>query len=93
MSRSHSLLRFAIIAAAISAPLTVAMAKDPVKNVGKRHPNLAAALDADLQAYGRIEKAQVANEFDLGGHAHRAKEALKVAADELKLAAQTSNAR
>jgi hypothetical protein len=38
-------------------------------------------------------QAQQANEFDLGGHAQKAKDLLVQAADELKEAAQTANHR
>jgi len=88
---SKSLVRALVIVTAIAAPLTLAFAKDPAQNVGRRHPNLATAQQLVGQAYDRLEAAQRANEFDLGGHAKRAKEALKVANDEIKLAAQEAN--
>ena len=90
---SKSLVRAFVIATAIAAPLTIAFAKGPANNIGQRHPNLAAAQDLVGKAFDRIEAAQNANEFDLGGHATRAKEALKVAADEMKLAAEAANRR
>jgi hypothetical protein len=90
---SKSLVRALVIVTAIAAPLTVAFAKDPSTNVGRRHPNLAAAQQLVGQAFDRIEAAQRANEFDLGGHAKRAKEALKLANDEMKLAAEAANHR
>ena len=43
---------------------------------GGRHPNLRAAQDLINQAYDRITAAQGANEWDMGGHAARAKELL-----------------
>lgn len=42
-------------------------------------------------AWTKITAAQKANEFDLGGHAAKAKDAIKLAQDELKAAAETSN--
>ena len=63
----------------------------PERNVGRRHPNLAAAQRLCEQAYERIVAAQQANEFDLGGHAQRAKDLLGRANDELKEAAETAN--
>jgi len=90
---SKSIIRALVVATAIVAPLTVAFAKDPSTNIGRRHPNLGAAQHLVAQAYDRLEAAQRANEFDLGGHAKRAKEALKVANDEMKLAAQVANKR
>jgi hypothetical protein len=72
---------------------TLAVAAPPAQNVsGNRHPNLAAAQRLSLQAFNKITAAQQANEFDLGGHAAKAKELLDQANAELKQAAQTSNA-
>jgi hypothetical protein len=69
-----------------------ALAKEPVKNVSaKRHPNIAAAQKLVIQAYNKIEAAQKANEFDLGGHAQKAKDLLDQVNQELKLAAETAN--
>jgi hypothetical protein len=61
-------------------------------NVSKvRHPNLAAAQTFIEKAIARVSAAQEANEFDLGGHAAKAKALLEEAYDEIKLAAQTAN--
>jgi len=67
--------------------------KKPVENVsGRRHPNLAAAQRLVDQAFNKITAAQEANEFDLDGHAKKAKELLDEANRELKQAAEASNA-
>ncbi len=80
-----SALLFAVLAG-------TAVAKEPARNVsGKTHPNLAAAQRLTAQAYEKIEDAQQANEWDLGGHAQKAKQLLDQANQELKLAAETSN--
>jgi F0F1-type ATP synthase membrane subunit b/b' len=64
----------------------------PVRNVsGKRHPNLAAAQQLSQQAFERIVAAQKANEFDMAGHAQKAKELLEQANVEIKQAAQEAN--
>ena len=64
----------------------------PKENISKgRHPNLAAAQRLSEQAYMRITEAQQANEFDLGGHAAKAKSLLEQVNNELKLAAEQSN--
>jgi hypothetical protein len=64
----------------------------PKQNVsGARHPNLAAAQRLSLQAFEKITAAQEANEFDLGGHAAKAKALLDQVNNELKLAAETAN--
>ncbi len=73
----------------------VAQKKDgdqPVRNVsGKRHPNLAAAQRHVDAAYEKITAAQQANEFDMDGHAAKAKELLEQANRELKAAAEAAN--
>ena len=67
--------------------------KKPAQNVSpKRHPNLAAAQKLSAQAYQKVVAAQQANEWDLGGHAQKAKELLDQANQELKQAAEVSNA-
>ncbi|GLQ88471.1 hypothetical protein [Dyella flagellata] len=74
------------------AAIATAAAQQPVRDVSaKRHPNLAAAQHLVDQAYKRVTDAQQANEFDLGGHAAKAKELLDQANAELKQAAETSN--
>ena len=59
-------------------------------NPGK-HPNLAAAQKLCLQAFERLAQAQRANEFDMSGHAAKAKELLDQASHEIKLAAEAAN--
>lgn len=70
-----------LIAAAFAALLLIAriaIAQGPARNVsGARHPNLAAV--------------QQANEWDLAGHAHKAKDLLDQPNNELKQAAQAAN--
>ena len=87
-----SLLRASIIAVAVIAPFGLALARDPVQNVRpKNHPNIAAAQRLSAQAFDRLEAAQKANEFDLGGHAQKAKRALQLANDEMRQAAEVSS--
>lgn len=57
----------------------------------KKHPHLAEAQQLVHDAYARISAAQKANEFDLGGHAAKAKRLLEQASQELKLAAVAAN--
>jgi hypothetical protein len=62
------------------------------RNVSKaRHPNLAQAQIFVEKAIGKVSAAQVANEFDMDGHAARAKGLLQQAYDEIKLAALAAN--
>ncbi len=70
------------------------MAQRPKENVsGGRHPNLAAAQRLSQQAWERIVAAQEANEFDMQGHAQKAKELLDQVNRELKAAAEAANRR
>lgn len=72
----------------------IAIAQQPKENVSPaRHPNLAAAQRLSQQAWQRVLDAQKANEWDLGGHAQKAKELLDQVNNELKLAAEASNRR
>jgi F0F1-type ATP synthase membrane subunit b/b' len=72
----------------------LAFAKKPVDNVSaKKHPNMAAAQDHITKAHEKLTAAQQANEFDLGGHAKKAKELLEEAAKEIKQAAEAANAK
>jgi hypothetical protein len=67
-------------------------AQHPKENVNPaKHPNLAAAQRLVDQAFNKVTAAQQANEWDLGGHASKAKEYLDQANKELKLAAETAN--
>jgi outer membrane biogenesis lipoprotein LolB len=86
--------RVILSAALFLLACTVMAQRPPRRNISPaRHPNLAAAQKYTAQAYEKIAAAQKANEWDLGGHAQRAKELLLEADKELKLAAETANAR
>ncbi len=79
---------FLFLAGAIGA------AQPPARDISKgRHPNLAAAQRLARQAWERVMAAQEANEWDLQGHAKRAKELLDQVSVELKEAAEASNRR
>jgi len=56
-----------------------------------RHPNFAAAQDLCIQAYEKLTAAQRANEYDLGGHAAKAKELLEQVNQQIKEAAAAAN--
>ena len=72
----------------------VAVAQLPKRNISAaRHPNLAAAQRMSQNAYEKIVAAQQANEFDLQGHAQKAKELLEQVNNQLKMAAEASNQR
>jgi len=68
------------------------LAQRPKDNVSeKRHPNLAAAQRLSTQAYEKIIAAQKANEWDMRGHAQKAKDLLEQVNSELKQAAEAAN--
>jgi hypothetical protein len=66
-------------------------AQMPKDNVGARHPNLAAAQRLSQQAWEKMTAAQQANEWDMDGHAAKAKDLLDQANREMKLAAEAAN--
>ena len=57
------------------------------------HANLEAARNDLNAAWEHIQRAQQANEYDLGGHAAHAKELIGQAKEEVRMAAETSNER
>ncbi len=56
-----------------------------------RHPHLAAAQAAGEKAYNELSAAQAANDFDMGGHAAKAKDLLQQANEQLKMAVADAN--
>lgn len=64
----------------------------PERNISwKHHPNLAAAQKLIDQAWAKISRAQRANEFDMDGHAQKAKDLLEQANEEIKQSAEAAN--
>jgi hypothetical protein len=86
MTRSKFVLG-SILASAMLAG-GVLIAQGPEQDVGRRHPNLMEAQRLIGQAYDRLVDAQQANEWDMNGHAARAKQLLDQASHEVKLAAE-----
>lgn len=82
-----------ILAGALLAGGVIIAQGPPAENVGHRHPNLMAAQRLTEQAYNKIVAAQQANEWDMDGHAQRAKDLLDQANRELKQAAEAANHR
>lgn len=85
--------RFAAIAAVFLTLFgAVTLAQHPKQNVSPgKHPNLAAAQRLSEQAFTKITAAQQANEWDMQGHAQKAKNLLDEVNKELKLAAEAAN--
>jgi F0F1-type ATP synthase membrane subunit b/b' len=92
MSKKNAVSSSMLGIALLFGSLVYAQMKPPVENINpRRHPNLAAAQRLCDQAFEKIQAAQGANEFDLDGHAAKAKELLDQASRELKQAARNAN--
>ena len=86
------LANLALCSVLAAGSVALAKAPKPATNVSAaRHPNIAAAQRLVAAAFAKITAAQKANEFDLGGHAAKAKDLLDQVNAELKAAAETSN--
>jgi len=87
---SKNLIKLLLGAALLCGGIIIA--QQPVQNVNPHHhPNLAAAQRLSEQAYQKIVAAQEANEWDMQGHAQKAKELLEQVNQQLKLAAEAAN--
>jgi len=81
-----------IVVASVLMLAGVAFAQRPARNISRgRHANLAAAQRLSRQAFDKIVAAQRANEWDMAGHAQKAKELLEQVNNELKMAAEAAN--
>jgi apolipoprotein N-acyltransferase len=69
----------------------VLFAQAPRVTVGDRHGNLKAAQEYIQQAWRKVDEAQKDNNYNLGGHAGKAKELLVQASEEIKLSAEDAN--
>jgi hypothetical protein len=76
---------------ALGSALSLAMFAAGFTAAQERHPNLRAAQDLINQAFDRITAAQQANEWDMGGHAAKAKDLLVQAKEQIRLAAEAAN--
>ena len=86
--------KFFLLAAVVALVACAVSAQVPVQNIDpERHGNLAAAQRLVVQAFERLSDAQVANNYQLGGHVERAKDLLRQANEEIKMAAETANRR
>lgn len=84
---------FAVATTAVVLTLgTTLIAQNPGVDVSRKiHPNLNAAQRLIEQAIARVSTAQGANEYDMDGHAAKAKALLEQADGEIKLAAEAAN--
>jgi F0F1-type ATP synthase membrane subunit b/b' len=88
------MMKTRLLAAAMGIALVIcgALFAQPKQNVSPgRHPNLAAAQRFSHQAFEKVTAAQEANEWDMQGHAKKAKDLLEQANNELKAAAGAAN--
>jgi hypothetical protein len=76
----------------ITAAATLASAGAFAKGPMAGHPNLKAAHVSVKQAIDKISAAQKANEFDMQGHAAKAKDLLEQAEHEIAQAAEAATA-
>lgn len=86
--------KYVLLAVTAAVAACAVSAQVPVQNIDPaRHGNLAAAQRLVVQAFERLNDAQSANDDQLGGHAARAKDLLRQANDEIKMAAEAANRR
>ncbi len=88
MTRTHRIMIG--LFAALALVSTVAFAGPHLSH--KHHSNLAAAHDAVKTAIAKVSAAQEANEFDMDGHAAKAKDLLDQVDSELSQAAAAADA-
>ena len=86
MKFRNLLLSGALVLGLIASGVTIAQTVNP-----NRHPNLAAAQLLIDQAISRVDAAQQANEYDMDGHAARARELLARANHEITLAGRAAD--
>ena len=92
--RISTMIKTRVLAAILGSLLAVGgiVLAQPKKNVSAaRHPNLAAAQRLSHNAYEKVVAAQEANEWDMQGHAQKAKDLLDQVNKELKLSAEAAN--
>ena len=81
-----------LFAGALAFVAAATFAQEPAQNIDPaRHGNLFAAQTMVREAYDKMSDAQQANNSQLGGHAARAKELMREANDEIKMAAIVAN--
>ena len=91
MARWTSVLLAFLVLALLGVGLVYAQER-PVDNINPQmHPHLAKAQRLCNQAYNALVEAQGANDFDMEGHAAKAKELLAEASRQMKAAALAAN--
>ena len=91
MTRRISVLYALLVLALLCVGVLLAQQR-PADDINpKVHPNLAAAQKTCNEAYDKLVIAQVSNDFDMEGHAAKAKQLLVEASHEMKAAAMAIN--
>jgi hypothetical protein len=80
-----------VVAVCVSFVLGAVVFAQPPVNVGDRHGNMRAAQELIQQAWEKVNEAQKDNNYNLGGHAGKAKDLLAQASQEIKLSAEAAN--
>ena len=89
--RKRTLLISTILSAVVFC--CVISAQTPIQDIDKKvHPNLAEAQLHVVYANNAIANAQKDNNYDMQGHAEKARQLLVQVNNELKLAAEAVNA-
>jgi hypothetical protein len=92
MKRDRNRIALGLLSFSLVITGTTIAQGPPDRNIDPhRHPILADAQRLIDQAYNRVGDAQRANEWDMKGHAARAKALLEQASRELKIAALADN--
>lgn len=87
-------LKSATVALFLCATAAPSMAQEPAENISAtKHGNLAAEIVIMVLLRGGDAIERLANEGLGGGHAGKAKDLLRQANDELKLAAESANSK
>jgi len=92
MNRNRNPIAFGVLCLCFAVSGTTIAQGPPERNIdAHRHPILADAQRLVDQAYNRVSEAQRANDWDMRGHAAKAKALLEQASRELKAAALADN--
>jgi hypothetical protein len=92
--KKSTMKRILLVSLAIGAAFTlgaVVFAQQPRVDVGERHGNMRAAQELIQQAWQKVDEAQKDNNYNLGGHAGKAKDLLSQASQQIKEAAEAAN--
>lgn len=82
-----------ILSAVLACPGVLAAQQPTVDIDTDGHGNLSSAQEYVSMAWQRIDRAQKVNNYDMGGHAARAKELLEQADAEIRAAADVLDAK